>query len=80
MDKTLHPELNTYRTWVRCEETVCGKTNVLGSLQMQWLQCRRLRHTHLSEVDPVIVVIVEGSLQLPRELGLVHVFVEGLQR
>lgn len=47
---------------------------------MQWLQCRRLRHTHLSEVDPVIVVIVEGSLQLPRELGLVHVFVEGLQR
>lgn len=37
-------------------------------------------HTHLSEVDPVLVVVMEGALQVSCELGLVDVFQQGLQR
>lgn len=44
------------------------------------LQPRHLHHTHLPEVDPVVVVVVEGALQLPRELGLVDVLQQGFQR
>lgn len=31
------------------------------------------RHTHLPEVDPVVVVVVEGAVQVPRQLRLVNV-------
>ena len=37
-------------------------------------------HTHLSEVDPVVVVVVERALQVSCELGLVDVFQQGFQR
>lgn len=33
--------------------------------------------THLPKVDPVVVVVVEGSVQVPGELGLVHVLQQG---
>lgn len=39
-----------------------------------------LRHTHLSEADPVVVVVVEGALQVSCELGLVDVLQQGFQR
>lgn len=45
-----------------------------------WLQSSHLCHTHLPEVDPVVVVIVEGAFQVTCELGLVDVFQQGFQR
>ena len=39
-----------------------------------WLQTSHLCHTHLPEVDPVVVVVVEGAFQVTCELGLVDVF------
>lgn len=38
------------------------------------LQC----YTHLPEVDPVVVVVVEGAVQVWCELGLVNVLQQGL--
>lgn len=44
------------------------------------LYSSHLSHTHLSELDPVVVIVVEGALQVSCELGLVNVLQQGLQR
>lgn len=41
------------------------------------LQSSHHCHTHLPEVDPVVVVVVEGAVQVSRELGLVNVLQQG---
>lgn len=47
---------------------------------MLMMHSSRFSHTHLSELDPVVVVVVEGALQVSCELGWVDILQQGLQR